>query len=96
MRIFAPRLRDLSVEEFHLLALDTQSQVIREVLVTRAVSSTVPWCIRARFSGPPSPKQRPGSSWSTTTERRPDPLRRGSRGHATTGGRGSAAGPAGL
>ena len=37
VRIFAPRLRDLSVEEFHLLALDSQSQVIREVLVTRGI-----------------------------------------------------------
>jgi DNA repair protein RadC len=37
VRIFAPRLRDLSVEEFHLLALDTQSQVLREVLVTRGI-----------------------------------------------------------
>lgn len=37
VRIFAPRLRDLSVEEFHLLALDTQSQVMREVLVTRGI-----------------------------------------------------------
>ena len=37
VRIFAPRLRDLSVEEFHLLALDTQSQVLRELLVTRGI-----------------------------------------------------------
>ena len=37
VRIFAPRLRDLTVEEFHLLALDTQSQVLREVLVTRGI-----------------------------------------------------------
>ncbi len=35
--IFASRLRDLSVEEFHLLALDSQSQVLREVLVTRGL-----------------------------------------------------------
>ena len=27
----------MSVEEFHLLALDTQSQVLREVLVTRGI-----------------------------------------------------------
>jgi DNA repair protein RadC len=37
VRIFAPRLRDLAVEEFHLLALDSQAQVLREVLVTRGL-----------------------------------------------------------
>ncbi len=37
VRLFAPRLRDLAVEEFHLLALDSQSQVLREVLVTRGI-----------------------------------------------------------
>jgi DNA repair protein RadC len=37
VRLFAPRLRDLQVEEFHLLALDSQSQVLREVLVTRGL-----------------------------------------------------------
>jgi DNA repair protein RadC len=37
VRILAPRLRDLAVEEFHLLALDSQSQVLREVLVTRGI-----------------------------------------------------------
>ena len=36
-RRFAPRLRDLAVEEFHLLALDSQSRVLREVLVTRGI-----------------------------------------------------------
>jgi DNA repair protein RadC len=36
-RLFANRLRDLQVEEFHLLALDSQSQVLREVLVTRGL-----------------------------------------------------------
>lgn len=36
-RLFRPRLRDLQVEEFHLLALDSQSQVLREVLVTRGL-----------------------------------------------------------
>jgi DNA repair protein RadC len=35
--IFADRLRDLPVEEFHLLALDSQSQVVRDVLVTRGL-----------------------------------------------------------
>jgi DNA repair protein RadC len=37
VRLFQPRLRDLQVEEFHLLALDSQSQVLREVLVTRGL-----------------------------------------------------------
>lgn len=37
VRLFQGRLRDLAVEEFHLLALDSQSQVLREVLVTRGL-----------------------------------------------------------
>jgi DNA repair protein RadC len=37
VRVFAGRLRDLQVEEFHLLALDSQSQVLREVLITRGL-----------------------------------------------------------
>jgi DNA repair protein RadC len=37
VRLFGNRLRDLQVEEFHLLALDSQSQVLREVLVTRGL-----------------------------------------------------------
>jgi DNA repair protein RadC len=37
VRLFRPRLRDLTVEEFHLLALDSQSQVLRDVLVTRGL-----------------------------------------------------------
>ncbi|MEO7987653.1 MAG: DNA repair protein RadC [Gemmatimonadales bacterium] len=36
-RLFRTRLRDLQVEEFHLIALDSQSQVLREVLVTRGL-----------------------------------------------------------
>lgn len=36
-RLFGSRLRDLQVEEFHLLALDSQSQVLRDVLVTRGL-----------------------------------------------------------
>jgi DNA repair protein RadC len=36
VRLFQ-RLRDLQVEEFHLLALDSQSQVLRQVLVTRGL-----------------------------------------------------------
>ncbi len=37
VRWFDGRLRDLQVEEFHLLALDSQSQVLREVLITRGL-----------------------------------------------------------
>ena len=37
VRLFQSRLRDLTVEEFHLLALDSQSQVLRDVLVTRGL-----------------------------------------------------------
>ncbi len=37
VRLFDGRLRDLQVEEFRLLALDSQSQVLREVLVTRGL-----------------------------------------------------------
>ena len=37
VRLFDTRLRDLQVEEFHLLALDSQSQVVREVLITRGL-----------------------------------------------------------
>jgi DNA repair protein RadC len=37
IRRFGTRLRDLQVEEFHLLALDSQSQVLREVLITRGL-----------------------------------------------------------
>jgi DNA repair protein RadC len=37
VRRFSGRLRDLPVEEFHLLALDSQSRVLREVLVTRGL-----------------------------------------------------------
>jgi DNA repair protein RadC len=35
--LLGPRLRDLPVEEFHVLALDSQSRVIRDVLVTRGL-----------------------------------------------------------
>lgn len=37
LRVMGPVLRDLSVEEFHLLALDTRSRVLRDVLVTRGL-----------------------------------------------------------
>lgn len=35
--LLGPRLRDLPVEEFHVLALDSQSRVQRDVLVTRGL-----------------------------------------------------------
>ena len=36
-RYYATRLRDLPVEEFHVLALGTQSQILGDVLVTRGI-----------------------------------------------------------
>ncbi|KPK03674.1 MAG: hypothetical protein AMS20_10130 [Gemmatimonas sp. SG8_28] len=33
----APTLRDLPVEEFHLLTLDTQSRITRDLLITRGI-----------------------------------------------------------
>jgi DNA repair protein RadC len=36
-RWFAPRLADLAAEEFHVLALDSQSGVLRDMLVTRGI-----------------------------------------------------------
>jgi DNA repair protein RadC len=36
-RWFAPRLADLAAEEFHVLALDSQSAVLRDLLVTRGI-----------------------------------------------------------
>jgi len=36
-RWFAPRLGDLVAEEFHVLALDSQSGILRDLLVTRGI-----------------------------------------------------------
>lgn len=36
-RWYAPRLGDLPAEEFHVLALDTHSVVLRDILVTRGI-----------------------------------------------------------
>ncbi len=36
-RLCGPRLRDLDVEEFHLLTLDAQNRVTRQVLITRGI-----------------------------------------------------------
>lgn len=37
VRLLSPQLRDLAVEEFHLLALDSQSRVLRQHMVTRGL-----------------------------------------------------------
>jgi DNA repair protein RadC len=37
VRWVGPRLRDLMVEEFHVLALDSQSRVLRDLTVTRGI-----------------------------------------------------------
>lgn len=37
LRLIGPQLRDLSVEEFHLLVLDTRAQVRRDILITRGL-----------------------------------------------------------
>ncbi len=36
-RFYAPRLRELAVEEFHVLALGSQSQVLADLLITRGI-----------------------------------------------------------
>ncbi|MGH7568248.1 MAG: RadC family protein [Gemmatimonadales bacterium] len=36
-RFYAPRLRDLAVEEFHVLALGSQSQILGDLLITRGI-----------------------------------------------------------
>jgi len=36
-RWFAPRLADLTAEEFHVLALDSQSAVLRDLMITRGI-----------------------------------------------------------
>jgi DNA repair protein RadC len=36
-RFYAPRLRDLAVEEFHVLALGSQSQILADRLITRGI-----------------------------------------------------------
>ncbi len=37
VRLLGPRLRDLAVEEFHLVALDSQSRMLRDLLITRGL-----------------------------------------------------------
>src|SRR5437773_4879781 len=36
-RYYAPRVRDLAVEEFHVLALGSQSQILADLLITRGI-----------------------------------------------------------
>lgn len=36
-RLYGPRLRDLAVEEFHVLALSNQFRVLRDLLITRGI-----------------------------------------------------------
>src|SRR5713226_4088514 len=36
-RFYAPRLRELAVEEFHVLSLGSQSQVLADLLITRGI-----------------------------------------------------------
>lgn len=36
-RLLGPRLRDLEHEEFHLLALDSQAQVLKAILITKGL-----------------------------------------------------------
>jgi DNA repair protein RadC len=36
-RLCAPSLRDLVVEEFHVLTLDVQNQVTQDILITRGI-----------------------------------------------------------
>jgi DNA repair protein RadC len=36
-RYYAPALRDLAVEEFHVLALGSQSQILADLLITRGI-----------------------------------------------------------
>jgi len=36
-RFYAPKLRDLAVEEFHVLALGSQSQILADLLITRGI-----------------------------------------------------------
>jgi len=38
--LLGPRLRDLAVEEFHVLALDSQSRLVRDLLITRGLLSS--------------------------------------------------------
>lgn len=47
--IYAPRTRDLRVEEFHVIILDTQHAIQRDILVTRGLLSSSPVHTREVF-----------------------------------------------
>lgn len=49
--LYAPRLRDLPFEEFHVAALDTQLAVERDICVSRGLLSTSPVHAREIFCG---------------------------------------------
>jgi DNA repair protein RadC len=49
--LYAPRLRDLPVEEFHVGVLDTQHGVERDICVSRGLLSSAPVHIREVFCG---------------------------------------------
>jgi DNA repair protein RadC len=46
---FAPRLRDLTVEEFHVIVLDTQHGLQRDITVTHGLLSSSPVHTREVF-----------------------------------------------
>ena len=96
VRVVGPRLRDLAVEEFHLLALDSQSQVLRDVLVTRGLLNSSLVHPREVFRR----RHRRGGGGDhrgpQPSERGSDPLGGGPGGDPAAGGGGPAAGPAGV
>lgn len=49
--LYAPRLRDLPFEEFHVAALDTQYGVERDIIVSRGLLGTCPAHAREIFCG---------------------------------------------
>jgi DNA repair protein RadC len=46
---YAPRMRDLTVEEFHVIVLDTQRGIQRDITVTRGLLSSSPVHTREVF-----------------------------------------------
>ena len=93
-RRFANRLRDLQVEEFHLLALDSQSQVLREVLITRGLLNSSLVHPREVFRAAIVEAAAGIIVVHNHPSGDPTPLGRGSSGHPTAGGGRAAAGPA--
>ena len=73
MRLVGGRLRDLAVEEFHLLALDTRSHVLRDVLVTRGLLDSSLVHPREVFRAAIA-EAAAGIILVHTTERGPDPV----------------------